>query len=454
MTTRTTLLRRAAATVTAAAVALTGAAVLTATPAQAALKKIETPFVYQGSAFGTRVTVGNAGEGGLSSGRTAWSILGCTSLAPVRNDLGSFGGKVNANSMVQVGAIDSFTSSYRRPKQKLFGSRSVNKVANIVLGPQDGPRLTIRALTTRANAFNKNGRFGANGDFDLAGVKAINIAPDGSETPGPLGDLLDAIDEADNQLVEAIIAGAGTNGIDIPGLGTVYPAGKVRTHSGPRAARSNAFGIRVELENGSTVTIGRARARIDSAPVAGVFGGHAYGLEAVVADGLLGLGRTPFQHLPCIGTGGEWRTNSLAEVPQNDNLNVGALKAETFGKGFRDGRAVARTRASVSNVRLGGGALEIRGVVGQANVVQNAKGRVIRRNVNGTRIAAIIANGETHEVPAPGESLEIPGVAVIKARVRENLGKRGLRVHAVRVEMLDGTGLVLNIGTARAILKR
>ena len=52
------------------------------------------------------------------------------------------------------------------------------------------------------------------------------------------------------------------------------------------------------------------------------------------------------------------------------------------------------------------------------------------------------------------ESLEIPGVAFIKAGVRQNLGKRGVRVHALRIELLDGTGLVLNVGTAKAKILR
>lgn len=292
LTSRTTLLKRAVATATAAGVALTGAVVLTAAPAQADLKKVETPYVYQGSAYGTRVTVGNAEEGGLSSGRTAWALLGCTALAPLRNERGSFGGKVNANSMVEVGAVDSVTSSYRRPKRKVYGSRSVNKVTDIVLGPEDGPHLTIAALTTTANAFNKRGDFRATARFDLVGVKAVDIAPEGSETPEPLQDLLGAIDQADDQLVGAVIEGAGTDGIDIPGLGTIYPAGTARTPTSKRAARSNAFGVRVELENGSTVTIGRAWAKIQIADPAGVFSGYAYGLEAVVADGALGASRS------------------------------------------------------------------------------------------------------------------------------------------------------------------
>ncbi len=454
MTTRTTLLRRAVASATAAGIALAGAVVLVAgAPAEAAIKKIETPFAYQGSAYGTRVSLGRPNEGGVSSGRTAWSVLGCTAMAPIRHENGSDVAKLNANSMIEVGAVTSVTSSYRRPKTKTFGSRSVNKVASLTIGSEDGPRLEFGALTTVADAFNKAGRFAAKADIDLLDVHAVGITP-GGDTPGPLSDLLDAIDQGDDQLVEAVIEGAGTNGIDVPGVGTIYPAGSQRTPSNNKGATANAYGMRVVLENGSRVNIGRAWAHISESDPAGVFAGNAYGFEAVVAEGVAGLGRTPYQNLPCIGTNGEWRPNTLASAPQNAQLNADTLKAETYGKPFADGRAVARSRASVADISLGGGQLEIKGVVGQVNVFQNRRGRVVRRTTEGTRIGAIVANGEAQEIPAPGESLEIPGLAFIKAGVRQNLGKRGLRVYAVRVEMLDGTGLVLDIGVAKAKILR
>lgn len=218
-------------------------------------------------------------------------------------------------------------------------------------------------------------------------------------------------------------------------------------------ARSSAYGIRVVLDNGSTVTIGRAWAAIQKSGPAGVFGGSAYALESAVADGTLRLGRTPFQILPCPGTGGQWRTNSLAQLPGHPMLDAEALNAKTLGRGFADGRAVARARASLAELSIGE-RLVVQGVVGQVNVFQNRAGRVKRRTLGGTRVAAIIVDGESQEVPAPGESLEIPGVAKLTAAVRRPLGKRGLMVHALRVELLDGTGAVFNVGTARARIGR
>lgn len=449
MTSRSTLLKRAAVALSSAAVVLSGAVVLTGVSADAAIKKAETPFAYQGSAYGTRVTAGDPNSGGVASGRTAWSVLGCTAMAPVRNDKGSNVGKVNANDYIQVGAVDSFTSSYRLPTKKTYGSRSVNKVADIVLGSADGPQLMIGALTTKAHAFNDHGTFRAGTNLSLADLETKDVVP---QEAGPLQDLVDAIDAGKDQAATAIIEAAGSDGIAIPGLGTIYMAGKETKRTRATFGMASAYGIRVELENGSRVDIGRAWARIQKANPAGVFAGNAYGYEAVVADGVAGLGRTPYQQLPCPGTKGEWRTNSLAEAPQNAQLNATGLKAQTYGKPDADGSAVARARASVAELTVGG-QLEIQGIVGQVNVFQNKDGKVVRRTLEGTRIGAIIANGQTQEIPAPGESITIPGVATITAGDRVELGRRGVLVHALRIEMLD-TGLVLNVGTAKAKITR
>lgn len=432
---------------------------MAAAPAQAELKRAETPFAYMGSAFGTRVTLGDPGAGGLSSGRTAWTVLGCTAMAPIRNtnDVASVDPD---NSMIRVGAVDSEVTSYRRPTKKLFGSRSTTRVAGLELGPTDGPRLKFGAFTTVANAFNDKGRFGGDVKIDVLDVDHVGIA----DSAGPLGELLDAIDTGDDQLIEQVLAEAPAEGIEIPGLGTIYPAGESRIRKGPNRAVTQAWGFKVLLENGSRVVIGRTYAQIQTAHPSGVFAGQAFGLEAKAADGVLGIGRNPNRILPCVGTGGKWRSNSIASVGDPaGNLRATVLDASVLGDPRRDGSAVARARASVGEVVLGGGAIVIEGAVGQVNVVQNRRGKVVRRTIDGTRIGAVsvdqngdgvIQPDERHSLDAPGESLEVPGLVSMQAAVRTNLGRRGLRVHALQVRLLDGTGLVLNVGTARAKILR
>lgn len=444
----TTRRTRAAAALTAAAVALAGA-VTAAAPAQAALKRAETPFVYQGSSFGTRVQLADPSAGAITAGRTGWSVLGCTDLAPLRH--GNNVADVGQTDAVDIGAVTSTTSTFRRPKRSTYGSRSTNKVTDITLGSDGGPQLTFGAITTTAVASNVRGKFRAAADVDLVGVDAVNI--DGTGAPQELQDLLGAIGAADDQLVEAIIAGAGADGIAIPGLGTIYPAGGQRKAAGPAGANANAFGIRVVLENGrGTVTIGRAWARIQRAQPAGVFVGNAYSIDGSLLGGTVSVGRNPFKPLPCRGTGGRWQSESLPGLDLAGQVSASAMKASVYGKALRDGRAVARTRGSIGYVKLGD-ALEIKGIVGQVNVKQNVRGRIAGRTVAGTSVGSIVADGTTYALPAPGETLEIPGVARITFAVRRNLGTRGIRVHALQVTLLDEAGAAestVNLGTAKA----
>lgn len=447
--TRQTRRTRAAAALTAAAVALSGGVALTTTPAQAAVPRAETPFVYQGSSFGTRIQLADPSAGAIKAGRTGWSVLGCTDLAPVQH--GNNVADVGQADTVDVGAVTSTTSTFRRPKRNVHGSRSTNKVTDITLGADGGPQLKFGAITTTAVASNVRGSFRASADVDLAGVDAVNI--DSTGAPQELQDLLGAIGSADDQLVEAIIEGAGSEGIAIPGLGTIYPAGGQRRSAGPAGASANAFGIRVVLEEGrGTVTIGRAWARIQKAQPAGVFVGNAYSLDGSLLGGTVSLGRNPFKPLPCRGTGGQWKSESLPGLDLAGQVSADAMKAAVYGKALRDGRAVARTRGSIGYVKLGD-ALEIRGVVGQVNVKQNARGRIAARTVSGTTVGSIVSDGTTHALPAPGETLEIPGVARIAFAVRRNLGTRGIRVHALQVTLLDDAGAAestVNLGTAKA----
>lgn len=78
---------------------------------------------------------------------------------------------------------------------------------------------------------------------------------------------------------------------------------------------------------------------------------------------------------------------------------------------------------------------------------------MVRRTINATGVGAIIVDGEPQKIPAPGEALVIPGRVSVRAAVRTDIGKRGVRVHALRVELLD-TALVVDIGTAPATILR
>lgn len=443
---------RTAATVTATAVAVAGAVLLNATPAQAAQKRVETPFGFQGSAYGTRVTLGND-QGDVGSGPTAWSVLGCTKVAPVRHDKSGLVAKVNANDMIDVGAVTSVTSSYRRSRQQLFGSRSVNNVADIVLGDPAGPRLEIGALRTVANTFSRDGRLGAATDVMWSDLQ-LRLAPgDEPATGTPLDDLLEAVNQGADTLALQIVQAAGAEGIEIPEVGRIT-FGWRRTPVSQRkgVAAASVFALRVDLANGSQVNLSRAWSKVLRDVPAGLFSGHAYASQATALSDTVRLGRLSMQPMACDGTDGTWQVNRSTGVDIPGALSINALESAAYGVQRANGSGVAKTYSSVGSVNLGDGQLVLQAVRGHANIRQDRFGRIVGRNIQGTSIGYMAVNGEQVAPPTEDHPFVNDDFKVEVGIVDETL--RGIGVTAVRITFLDGTGSVLDLGNAKAIIRR
>lgn len=443
------LLSRAAASVTALGVAAAGAIVL-ASPAEA-VKKKETPFAYQGSAYGTRVTLGTE-QGSLSSGRTAWSILGCTKLAPVVHDQNGQVGKVNANEQIHVGAVTSQTTSYRDPKAALFGSKSTNKIVDVILGDPQGPHLKIGALHTIADAFSKEGKLGAKTNITWTDL-GIFVAPeDQPQTGTPLDQLIDAINNEADKAAMQILMQAGV--IEIPQVGTLTFGWKktpVREKQGHAIA--NAYALRIDLANGSTVKLGRAWAKISKDVPAGVLTGYANATEAFALNDMVKSGRIAQQPLQCRGTDGKEISNPAARFHIAGAIDVRGANATVSGDQKKNGTAWVRNYSDVAYINLGDGQLVIEAIKAQGNIRQNKRGRIVRIDNNGTTIGSITSDGEPQAIPDPGQALEIPGVARIEAAVTD-ARKRVIHVTGVRITLLDGTGAVINLANVKAKINR
>lgn len=94
--------------------------------------------------------------------------------------------------------------------------------------------------------------------------------------------------------------------------------------------------------------------------------------------------------------------------------------------------------------------LEIGGIEAHARV-SKANGK-LTKSIKGTSVAYIKAAGESFEVPNPGQSIEIPGIAKITV-AKKFPGKYGVRVVAVEVKLLDGDLAKINLGEAFARVK-
>lgn len=452
--------------------ALTGAVFVTAAPASA--ETVLTNYGFAGTAFGTRVVSNSAS---LNTGRIAHAWVSCTRLAGVdgsnrpsaANYLAASDAPQN-NPLIQLGTMANANRTFRNADKHLAGVASVSRLASVTLkgAPQSEgaavPIFRLEGLITRSEAIAKNGVLDADSTFTSQQITldVPNIDPN---VDGPLGDLLDAVNGGIGTVIDTV-TGAPGGEIEIPGLGVVRPGAK-NVSVRKNVATTSAYALQVQLfgqdgtrgtDDDSTITMGKSRARIIRGLPAGVMNGYGYGLDVKVADGLLKIGETGIQPLDCRGTGG--KTVSDYAPPANDLLggvlDVGAMIGAVNGLQRNDGTGYAWTRGTVEHVSLGDGDqhVEIKGIVGMANVTKKASGKIVP-NTKGTGIGSLTIGTETFAPDAlPADPIVIDGLGKIEFNVT-NLTKRGARVTAVRITLNPGEAseTVINLGNARAFLQ-
>jgi hypothetical protein len=450
--------------------ALSGAVVLTASPASA--KTVVTDYGFEATSFGTRVVSNSAS---LNTGRLAHAWISCTRLAGLNgsnrpqaaNYLAASDAPQN-NPLVQLGTMESSNRTFRNKTKHLVGVTSVHKLSSVTLkGPaQDGvpgPVFSLKGLTTTSTAFAKNGVLDANSAFTSAEL-SLDL-PTGTPIDEPLAQLLGALNGGIGTVISTVQQAAGQE-IEIPGLGIVRPGATDKSvHKNSAGARAYALVVELFGQDGtrgtdddSVVTLGKTRAHITRGLPAGVMNGYGYGLDAKVADGLLKIGETGIQPLDCQGTNGV--TVSTEAKPANDLLDglldVGTMLGFVNGLQNTDGTARAWTMGKVSGVSLGEGDqhVEIEGIVGKANVRKKANGTVVR-NIKGTGIGSLTIGSQTFTADqVPSEPITVDGLGTLEFNVVKST-KRGVRVTAVRITVHPGEAneTVINLGNARAFIQ-
>jgi hypothetical protein len=451
-----TSFKRGLAAALAGSTAIAGALAATTTgPAQASPLPVAN-YGFEGSAFGTYASTGPVG---LTSGRTAHSYIACTRRIGVNIERSITTAQApSGNPFLNIGAVTSFSRSYRL-KNGTVGTRSQNTVASVKLGPAAGPNLELKGLKTTTNAFaTKAGVFGTNATFGSVDIVANTGIPEVDELFGQLGgtigDLIKLISEQANDVLV------------LPGLGEIK-LGDTWEKKFYSYAEANAVALKVQLygqnaEAGGgddiVVRIGRARSRITRNLTSGVFRGFAYGLKAGLLDNVLGIGPLGEKRMGCQGTNGKVKVNAVAGLNLGNAgvVQVGAIEGQVYGKQYDNGSAKAWTLGKVASVKLGSGgsSLEIKGIVGRANVTKYSSGK-ISKGIGGSRVASLIINGEEHVIPAPGEAIEIPGLARIEFLVKSAPTLRDIKVIAVRITLLDDSPgvTVIELGVAKAGIK-
>lgn len=419
------MLRRPLSTLAVLAVAALGT---TLVPAPAGAASVPEPAERAGSdialkagAYGTRA---EGGDVPADSGMTAFTVIGC-SVQP-----GLDRGNVVAEAVLPGAGTASGvkTRVWTRRDGAARHSYSRSSTTEIVLAESPLGTLSVRGVTSLSHAWYDGARFHAETDTHIGRIVLKPPAGPAQEidipTPG--------------------------QPVVVPGVARLA-VGDVRERQGATSAQAWAVALRVKLiPSGTEVFVARSKAQALSGVKWGRFGGYSAGTEASVLGGVLVSGRNPLSLMPCQGTQGKVLGQDDVDVDLGGGLHVEGVSSKQWSKRFAD-RSEAWERGSIAGLSLGDGQLEIEAVVGKASVTRMAGGRLIR-STQGTRIGAITVDGEPRELPAD-QVTEIPGVAKLEPQVVEQLPS-GLKVVALRVTLLDGSGAVLDLGIAKTTIRR
>ena len=455
----------------AATAALTTALVAVAGgPAQAGGRP--TDFAFTSFAYGTKV---KAAAGELRSGRTAPSWIGCTRQAGRTRSNEVLGADApDNNPLVHLGTVTSSSRTYKAKKQGIAaGTESTSTVASVVLGAQNAPLpspvLTINGLTTTATAWaTTDGKLHATTGSSVLDID-LTVPPTGTPLDGPLAQLLDLVNGQVAPTLAQVLALLQQNGgaIEIPGLGRLE-LGYARTGIGARQAAALALSLRVTLygvdgvagtADDSTLKVGRSYARILADMPHAVMSGAGWAADADLAGGTAHVGNIVPKLLPCQGTDGQTRTKALAAATL-PGVSLGGLQGRASGKISRIGKVRAWTEGSVAHVSLGSGdtTLTVDGIVGRVNLVTDRRGRIVRRDTEGTIPGVLTFQGQSYTLPldAPPElPPELAALISVQTGVTDQSDARGLQVTALRITLLEGTaaGTVVDLGNAKASIR-
>lgn len=356
------------------------------------------------------------------------------------------------NSLIQLSASTSRTLTYAEGARK--GVKAVNTLGDITIGDAGlgTPVVTIKGLTTVADAFHNADGYGHE---ESISQMELGISGLPEEINQPLQDLLDAIDTGVLQPVLDVLESVSAP-IEIPDLGTLALSGRSKGTKTNHHAESDAAALElVVTATGETqkLLLGHSRARIGGPAPSGVFRSTSMPLEVDALDGAARFGGVHPRTIPCEGTGGVVRTRTLDTasvlLPEQLLAGVSGMEYSYMGEQHRDGTAEGFNSQKVGSFTIDSLGLEITGI--QSKVVtkkvrstQTASGYKIVSQPKFS-VAKIVYNGTEYAVPKPGKLLTIEGLGVVETRVVEAT-KWGKRVTALRLTLTEYGNTKVDLG--------
>jgi len=399
-----------------------------ATPKPAARKGRFTDFGLAGGGYGTRI---EGGDLPASSGRTAHKVIGCTNELGLKRQNSLAG--VTIPGLGEVGAITT-TNRTRRYKSGRVASITQQRIAGITLANNAFGKLELGAISTRAEAYH-DPRTGFGTDIST-NLLSLWFTPKGGKRTG----------------FDVPLPGQP---VSIPGLGRVSIGNKESVVNKSRAvARADALEVYIAPTK-TRIRVAHSSAKIFSEIRTGLFRGRAGTLEAKALAGLLDIGRTQNIVMPCSGTGGKVKQDSVLDVDVPGVLEVSVGGSRQMGK-QNARRAWGYEESSLARVALGGDLLVIDGIKASVRATRLRSQKPTSRtkvDTSGTTVGSITLNGQKLRLPKDIPSIEIPGLPLlsVKFNVVER-GKWGAKAIAVQLRVLDVDseiyGAKINLGTA------
>lgn len=382
--------------------------------------KADAGLALKAGGFGTQVKGDQVPAG---SSETAYISLACATRTGIERE-----NHVAAVALPGAGTVSGVTTRLWTTKTgNAIHSYAENTTANVVLSESPLGNIELSGLRSFSHAWHDGQGFHAETSVSVA--KLLFVPPMG-----------------DPQELEIPTPGEP---VRIPGVATIAVGGSskvVNDHAG--IANANVLYVKL-IPTGTTVTVGHTTARVLDGIKHGTFRGSSAATKVSALDDTITSGRNPLTLMPCQGTDGKLQTKELAGVDLGGQIVVDGLTSSQKGTQLAK-KSVAMERGSIASLNLGGGALVVDAVAGQANVTRTAAGKVTS-SAKGTTVGSITVNGEPQEIPVD-QPIEIPGVAKIESKIIEKT-RFGISVVALRITLLDGTGAVIDLGVAQAAIR-
>jgi len=383
-----------------------------------------TQFAMNASGYGTRVQGGNLPAG---SDRTAFQIIACTNTAGL--DKANEEAGVSLGSLLTASVVK--TRVWTTQRNGVVSSWANNNIAQATIGEGAATTVRINAINSRSRAFHDSSGFHASTQTT---VGSISVDADGT--------------------------GAGPAvGLRVPTQGNPTEiAGLLRISLGPKTTRvdgssasSQGDALRVDLLlTDTTVYLAHSRASIRSGVASGLFRGNSYGSKVNGLDGTVRSGRTPYLVMPCQGTDGKVVRQDVARINPN-GLVIQGLSASQQGTQSVS-RADAFEQGRVERLNVGNGTIVVNGVVGRANI-HFVRGQGIKTDIKGSSLGVISINGDRRSFLPGSDVLQVPGLVKLERNVITRTNS-SISVTALRLTLLDGRALVIDLGHAQVGFNR